>query len=73
MAFLSSINIVASGMTAQQLRLDVVSENITKHALECVERCHIGGEGLSGRHGIGDLTPRYWGFIPPRRSWRRIF
>ena len=29
MAFLSSINVVASGLTAQQLRLDVVSENIT--------------------------------------------
>lgn len=29
MAFLSSMNIVASGLTAQQLRLDVVSENIT--------------------------------------------
>mgnify|MGYP004494010917 FL=1 len=29
MAFLSSRNSVASGLTAQQLRLDVVSENIT--------------------------------------------
>ena len=29
MAFLSSINIIGSGLTAQQLRLDVVSENIT--------------------------------------------
>lgn len=29
MAFLSSINIVGSGMTAEQLRLDVISENIT--------------------------------------------
>lgn len=29
MAFLSSMNIVASGLTAQQLRLDVVSENVT--------------------------------------------
>lgn len=28
MSFLSSMNIVASGMTAQQLRLDVVSENV---------------------------------------------
>ena len=28
MAFLSSMNIVASGMTAQQLRLDVVAENV---------------------------------------------
>ena len=29
MAFLSSMNIVASGLTAQQLRLDIVAENIT--------------------------------------------
>ena len=29
MAFLSSMNIVASGLTAQQLRMDVVAENIT--------------------------------------------
>ena len=29
MAFLSSMNIVGSGLTAQQTRLDVISENIT--------------------------------------------
>jgi flagellar basal-body rod protein FlgC len=29
MAFLSSMNIVASGLTAHQLRLDVVAENVT--------------------------------------------
>ena len=29
MAFLSSMSIVGSGLTAQQLRLDVISENIT--------------------------------------------
>jgi len=29
MAFLSSMNIIGSGMTAQQLRMDVISENIT--------------------------------------------
>lgn len=29
MAFLNSMNIVGSGLTAQQLRLDVISENIT--------------------------------------------
>ena len=29
MAFLGTINIVGSGLTAQQLRLDVISENIT--------------------------------------------
>ena len=29
MAFLSSMNIIGSGMTAQQVRLDVISENIS--------------------------------------------
>lgn len=29
MAFLSTLNIIGSGMTAQQVRLDVISENIT--------------------------------------------
>ena len=29
MAFLSSIDVVASGLTAQQLRLDIVAENVT--------------------------------------------
>lgn len=29
MAFLSSIDIIGSGLTAQQLRLDVISENVT--------------------------------------------
>ena len=29
MAFLTSMNIVGSGMTAQQVRLDVISENVT--------------------------------------------
>lgn len=29
MAFLSSLNVIGSGLTAQQLRLDVISENVT--------------------------------------------
>ena len=29
MAFLGSVNIIGSGITAQHLRLDVISENIT--------------------------------------------
>ena len=33
MAFLSSMNIIGSGLTAEQLRLDVVSENITNMAV----------------------------------------
>ena len=41
MGFLSSMNIVTSGMTAQQLRLDVISENITNSTTTRTE----GGEG----------------------------
>ena len=29
MAFLSAMSVVGSGLTAQQLRLDVISENVT--------------------------------------------
>jgi len=41
MAFLSTMNIIASGMTAQQLRLDVVAENVTNSNTTRVEN----GEG----------------------------
>lgn len=41
MAFLSTINIIGSGMTAQQLRLDVVAENVTNSNTTRVEN----GEG----------------------------
>lgn len=41
MAFLSSMNIVASGLTAQQLRLDIVGENVTNSTTTRVEN----GEG----------------------------
>ena len=45
MAFLSSMNIVASGLTAQQLRLDIVGENVTNSTTTRVE----GGEGAYRR------------------------
>lgn len=41
MSFLSTINIISSGMTAQQLRLDVVAENVTNSNTTRVEN----GEG----------------------------
>lgn len=56
MAFLSSMNIIASGMTAQQLRLDVVAENVTNSNTTRVEngegpyrRKLVVFEALSGR------------------------
>lgn len=45
MAFLSSMNIVASGLTAQQLRLDVVAENVTNSTTTRTE----GGDGAYRR------------------------
>ena len=45
MAFLSTINIVGSGLTAQQLRLDVVGENVTNSTTTRVEN----GEGAYRR------------------------
>ena len=41
MAFLSTVNIIGSGMTAQQLRLDIVAENVTNSNTTRVEN----GEG----------------------------
>ena len=45
MAFLSSMNIVASGLTAQQLRLDIVGENVTNSTTTRVQD----GEGAYRR------------------------
>ena len=45
MAFLSSMNIVSSGLTAQQLRLDIVGENVTNSTTTRVEE----GEGAYRR------------------------
>ena len=50
MAFLSSMNIVASGLTAQQLRLDVVGENVTNSTTTRVEE----GEGAYRRKMVVD-------------------
>ena len=41
MSFMNTINIIGSGLTAQQLRLDVVSENVTNSQTTRVEN----GEG----------------------------
>jgi len=59
MAFLSSMNIVASGMTAQQLRLDIVGENVTNSTTTRVEdgegsyrRKMVVFEAKTGRDGF---------------------
>ena len=45
MAFMNTISIIGSGLTAQQLRLDIVSENVTNSQTTRVE----GGEGAYRR------------------------
>ena len=70
MAFLSSMNVVGSGLTAQQLRLDVVSENITNRTTTRTE-----GGGAYRRKmvvfeaeesaAVQRLTAVPWGEEPP--------
>lgn len=64
MSFLSSLNIVGSGLTAQQLRLDVVAENI---ANANTSRTEAGGayrrkivqfESQDGRDSFRDIMAR---------------
>ena len=52
MAFLSSMNVVGSGLTAQQLRLDVVSENITNRTTTRTE-----GGGAYRFEAEGERSP----------------
>ena len=53
MAFLSSMNIVASGLTAQQLRLDVVGENVTNSTTTRVENGRDGFRRAMARASTG--------------------
>ena len=55
MAFLSSMNVVGSGLTAQQLRLDVVSENITNRTTTRTE-----GGGAYRRKMVAARFRRHW-------------
>ena len=65
MAFLSSMNITASVLTAQQLRLDVISENIsninttrTENGDEAYRRKMIVLEAEDGRDTFRDILAR---------------
>ena len=42
MAFMTAMNIVGSGLTAEQLRLDVISENVTNMNTTRTEAGEIG-------------------------------
>ena len=65
MAFLNTINIVGSGLTAQQLRLDVVAENVTNSQTTRVEngegayrRKIVVFEAVGGRNTFRDAMAR---------------
>lgn len=71
MAFLSSMNITGAGLTAQQLRLDVISENVSNINTTRVE----GGDGPyqrkivvmeadGGRNTFRDVLAKAAGNIP---------
>ena len=65
MAFLNTINIVGSGLTAQQLRLDIVAENVTNSQTTRTEngdgayrRKIVVFEAVSGRDTFRDVMAR---------------
>ena len=65
MSFMNTINIVGSGLTAQQLRLDVVAENVTNSQTTRTEngegayrRKIVVFEAVSGRDTFRDVMAR---------------
>ena len=76
MAFLSSMNITASGLTAQQLRLDVISENVTNSTTTRVQngegsyrRKMVVFEAKTGRDGFRRAMARASsGMVPNGRA-----
>ena len=65
MSFINSINIIGSGMTAQQLRLDVVAENVTNSQTTRTEngdgayrRKLVVFQAVSGRDSFRDVMAR---------------
>ena len=65
MSFLNTINIIGSGLTAQQLRLDIVAENVTNSQTTRTEngggayrRKIVVFEAVSGRNTFRDVMAR---------------
>ena len=65
MGFMNSINIIGSGLTAQQLRLDIVSENVTNSQTTRTEtgegayrRKLVVFEAVSGRDSFRDAMAK---------------
>ena len=65
MAFMNTINIIGSGLTAQQLRLDIVSENVTnsqpprgENGGGAYRRKMVVFEAVSGRNSFREALAR---------------
>ncbi len=76
MAFLSTVNIIGSGLTAQQLRLDVVSENITNSNTTRVEngegsyrRKTVVFEAMSGKDNFRAAMARAAAGLAPNKGY----
>lgn len=75
MAFLSSMNIAASGMTAQQLRLDVISENMTNanttrtEAGGAYRRKMVVFEAVSGRDSFREAMAKASAGLTPNEGY----
>jgi flagellar basal-body rod protein FlgC len=75
MAFLSSLDIAASGLTAQQLRLDVISENITNSQTTRTEnggayrRKMVVFQAESGRNSFREAMARATDGLAPNTGY----
>lgn len=76
MAFLSTVNIIGSGLTAQQLRLDIVSENITNSNTTRVEngegsyrRKTVVFEAMSGKDNFRAAMARAAAGLAPNKGY----
>lgn len=76
MAFLSSMNIVGSGLTAQQLRLDIVAENVTNSQTTrradgegAYRRKMVVFEAQDGRNDFRRAMARAASGLSPRTSY----
>lgn len=76
MAFLSTVNIIGSGLTAQQLRLDIISENITNSNTTRVEngegsyrRKVVVFEAMSGKDNFRAAMARAAAGLAPNKGY----
>lgn len=76
MAFLSTVNIIGSGLTAQQLRLDIISENITNSNTTRVEngegsyrRKVVMFEAMSGKDNFRAAMARAAAGLAPNKGY----